>query len=502
MARGSIVKRASGNYAIVYYVGGKQRWETIGPSRREAERALTVRKREVDMGTWREPSSETLASYAKRWLAHRDPARVGGGGRTRLSASTFEGYRLNLRRHVVPRIGDRALSSLRMEEVDGLIAELEADGKAPGTVRNVIVPLRKMLADAVRHRLLVANPAARADLPPAQDFAGKEIPAAHTDAIRESLRELAPFDPLRREPDLFFVCLFDVALGTGLRLGELRALRWRDVNRERRLIRVEHAYSRQELRRPKTESGIRAVPLFPSVHAAFRELSARAVERGRYAPDELVFASIRGTPLQPSNFRQRIWDLALRLADLDGEGYRFHDLRHTCVSRLVADVKLVQAVAGHANPLTHTQAVLTPARRSSHRGGGALRSRTSRVACALTLYEDTPVDDLVVAYADNAAAHGAATSGGDSNAANRHHDAVAGIYRELRRRGQEAPRALLQHLDDRDPWVRCWAASHALEFAPLDGERVLSELATSGGLEGFTAKTTLAEWRKGTLRFP
>jgi integrase len=354
MARGSIVKRSSGNYAIVYYVGGKQKWETIGPSRREAERALTARKREVDTGAWREPSSETLASYAERWLAHRDPARVGGGARTRLSPSTFEGYRLNLRRHVLPRLGDRRLASLRTEDVDRLIAELEAEGKAAGTVRNVIVPLRKLLGDAVRQGLLLANPAARADLPPAQDFAGKEIPTEHTEAMRQALIDLAPLDPLRREPDLFFVCLFDVALGTGLRLGEIRALRWRDVDRERRLIRVERAYSRQKLRRPKTESGIRSVPLFPSVDAAFRELASRAVERGRYAPDELVFGSMRGTPLQPSNFRQRVWDLALQNAGLEGEGYRFHDLRHTCVSRLVAagaDVKFVQAVAGHANPL-------------------------------------------------------------------------------------------------------------------------------------------------------
>jgi integrase len=83
-------------------------------------------------------------------------------------------------------------------------------------------------------------------------------------------------------------------------------------------------------------------------------LAARAVERGRYAPDELVFGSMRSTPLQPSNFRQRVWDPALRRAGVDGAGYRFHDLRHTCVSRLIAagaDVKLVQAVAGHANPL-------------------------------------------------------------------------------------------------------------------------------------------------------
>jgi integrase len=221
-------------------------------------------------------------------------------------------------------------------------------------VRNIVVPLRKMLADAVRQGKLVANPAAHADLPPAQDFAGKELPHDHTDAIRAALVDLAPDDPLRNEPDLFYVYFFDVALGTGLRLGELRALRWRDVDRERRVVHIERAYSRQELKRPKTESGIRSVPLFASVDVALRELASRAVERGRYAPEELVFASMRGTPLQPSNFRQRVWERALAAVGLEHEGYRLHDLRHTCVSRLVAagaDVKLVQAVAGHANPV-------------------------------------------------------------------------------------------------------------------------------------------------------
>src|SRR5437868_12909302 len=105
MARGSVVKRSSGNYSIVYYVDGKQKWETIGPSRRDAERALTARKREVDTGTWREPSSETLASYAERWLANRDPSRSAHTGRTRLAPSTFEQYRHCLHAHVLPRLG-------------------------------------------------------------------------------------------------------------------------------------------------------------------------------------------------------------------------------------------------------------------------------------------------------------------------------------------------------------------------------------------------------------
>ncbi len=102
-----------------------------------------------------------------------------------------------------------------------------------------------------------------------------------------------PSAPEKR--DLFFVCLFDVALGTGLRLGELRALRWGDLDRERRLIRVEWAYSRQELRRPKTDAGVRSVPLFRSVETAFRELAARAVERvwGAY-PSVTLLRRIRG----------------------------------------------------------------------------------------------------------------------------------------------------------------------------------------------------------------
>jgi integrase len=159
---------------------------------------------------------------------------------------------------------------------------------------------------------------------------------------------------MRNEPDSVYVHLFDIALGTGLRLGELRALRFADMDRDRRLVRVERAYSLRELRRPKTEAGMRSVPLFASVDSALRALAARALERGRYAPEELVFASARGTPLHPSNFNRRTWQPALRHAGLAHEGYRFHDLRHTCVSRLVAagaDVKLVQAVAGHASPL-------------------------------------------------------------------------------------------------------------------------------------------------------
>src|SRR3954451_9814126 len=99
---------------------------------------------------------------------------------------------------------------------------MEQQGRAPGTIRNTIAPLRKLLGDAHRLGLIPTNPAARPDLPPIQEFIGQELPPADTAAIRHALHELAPSDPLLPgAKDLVWVCYFDLALGTGLRQGEL-----------------------------------------------------------------------------------------------------------------------------------------------------------------------------------------------------------------------------------------------------------------------------------------
>lgn len=102
-----------------------------------------------------------------------------------------------------------------------------------------------------------------------------------------------------------------------------------------------------------------------------------------------------------------------------------------------------------------------------------------------------------------AAAHGRATEKGDFVAANEAHHTVASVYRELRRRGVTAQRALLPLIVHDEAGVRGWAASHALEFAPEEGEAVLiamSDVAKSK--VSFSARLTLKEWRAGRLRFP
>jgi hypothetical protein len=111
------------------------------------------------------------------------------------------------------------------------------------------------------------------------------------------------------------------------------------------------------------------------------------------------------------------------------------------------------------------------------------------------------LDAVIQEYVEAASAHGQATAAGDSTTANHAHDVLAAIYRRLREDGTQ--RQLLHLLNHRDPAVVAWVGAHALEFAPAESERVLTDLARrDSSIIGFTAQMTLSEWRDGKLSFP
>ena len=254
-----------------------------------------------------------------------------------------------------PRIGQRPLVALRPADFDGLVGELEAAGRPPGTVRNVLVPVRAMLSDAVRLGVIASNPAARVDMPKPPKTGGQEIPIEHLRAIRDELIKLAPNDPMRPgTKDMLAVWAFDLALSSALRWSELAGLQWGVCVFDERSIRVERAVVLRQVKAP--ESGReRTIPMFQGAHDALRSLAARAVDRGLYGPNEYVIPTATGTPHDCSNWGYRIWQPALKEARLKGSGYRWHDLRHTCISRLVAegaDIALVQDVCGHSSAAT------------------------------------------------------------------------------------------------------------------------------------------------------
>lgn len=117
-------------------------------------------------------------------------------------------------------------------------------------------------------------------------------------------------------------------------------------------------------------------------------------------------------------------------------------------------------------------------------------------------YKKHATDELVLLYQEAASIHGRANQARDFRAGNPAADKVAAIYREIRSRGLEHQRMLLPLLLSTDDGVREWAAAHALEFEPRQGEAILLDLAKRKGLQGFSSRMTLKVWRKGTLRFP
>jgi hypothetical protein len=114
--------------------------------------------------------------------------------------------------------------------------------------------------------------------------------------------------------------------------------------------------------------------------------------------------------------------------------------------------------------------------------------------------EIAEADSRLERYVEAAEAHAEASASGDSGKANKAHNALAEIYRELRREGSEERLSLL--LRHPNPAVGAWSGAHALEFAPEEAKRVLEDLAKREDLIGFNAQQTLAVWREGKLSFP
>ena len=355
--RGSLRKRGDRYYAVYRDETGKQKWEAAGTNEKNARKLLRSRVEAIDnakaleraerrQGTYQEPTEQTFGDYLDDWLKRK---------KARLAPSTHRTYDCYAQRELKPRLGQRPIVSLAPHDFDRLAGELEQANRAARTVRQIVAIARSALSDAVRLGIVTTNPASRVDMPLPEPTAGKEIPAGDLTKIRTALAELAPPDPLRPgELDMLAPLAFDIALALGVRWSELAGLRWRAVNFQARQVLIEEAIVLGQPKRPKSGRS-RTVPMFDTAHTARGSLASRALDRGRYGPAEYVLAGPRGNPPDPSNWRERVWRPALHEAGLDGNGYRWHDLRHSTVSRLIAqgaDIALVQAVAGHASAAT------------------------------------------------------------------------------------------------------------------------------------------------------
>ncbi len=260
-------------------------------------------------------------------------------------------------------LGDRPARELTTREIEDVLRSIAATGVAPRTVNKA----RQLICAIFNYGMrpstygLAANPAAHADRRREPDTAPLAFYSPEqVEALARALADGAHRDPsrpavssteieARARDDAQDAELVRVAAYAGLRRGELVALRWRDVDFVGRKIIVRRALSGEtELR--STKSGrARQVPLPDQAAAALERLSRRGEFTG---PDDYVFASRLGRRLDPSALRRR-YERARDAAGL--EPLRFHDLRHTYGSLLVAggiDLPSVKAAMGHSHITT------------------------------------------------------------------------------------------------------------------------------------------------------
>jgi integrase len=344
---GSVFRRASdgkwvARLTVPRDISPSGRITRIAATQREARQLLAALKRELAAGQLGAGASQPLRVYLTDWLE--------GAVRPRRRPKTYVGYKTNVERHLIPALGDVPLGRLTTRQVRDLLNDLLAGGLAPRTVQYVHAVLRVALNHAVDEGLVPINVAARVDAP---SVTREEVEPLSVEQARRFLVAVAGH---RLE------AVYRVAIAVGLRRGEICGLSWTDIDLAAGRLTVRRTLGRVEgqLRfdPPKSRRSRRTLALPAQSVAALRAHRVLQAQEQRLAGDRwvehgLVFPSAIGTPLEPRNLLRHFQATCVTLGLLraNGKPFRFHDLRHTAASFLLAQgvpLRVVMEILGHS----------------------------------------------------------------------------------------------------------------------------------------------------------
>jgi integrase len=338
----SITRRKDGLYMARYWVEtpkGSKRKTIYGKKRDEVADKLARALAERADGIVYDDENLTVGEYLNSWLK--------GSVRGSVRQSTFDRYEIAVRVHIKPALGRVKLKKLSPAHVAGFYQDRLAAGSAPASVNKLHVTLRKALDQAVKWHMVPRNVAEAVKAPRPAPPEMRTLSAEET----RKLIEVARGDKLG--------ALYMLAVHTGMRQGELLALKWQDVDLENAKLSVRRTLTMSNgrilLGELKTKKSRRTIRLTDAAIQALHEHLARQLEGmerlgDAYRDEGLIFASQVGTPINPTNLRRRSFAALLRRANLPK--IRFHDLRHTCATLLLSrnvHPKYVQELLGHAN---------------------------------------------------------------------------------------------------------------------------------------------------------
>lgn len=337
---GSVRKRADGRWEARLRLSGNRRKHFYGETRGEVVKALQAFQRQLEQGTAVTGEKLTVGRYLSDWL--------GGCKPPVLEYSTWRVYEIYLRVHIQPALGTAKLTQLSPQQVQKFYAEKLASGKSSTYVRHMHAFLHKALDDALRFGLIPRNVISLVKAPPM----GKHPMRVYTPEQARKFLETAK--GTRHE------ALYVLALSTGMREGEMLALKWRDVDLDAGVVQVQTTLKLLErgkrmVGKPKTASSRRKVMLTPTAIAALKAHRVRQLEERLQAGDawhstDLVFTNTIGNALDPTNLYKYDFKPLIKKAGLPL--IRLHDTRHTAATLLLlfgVHPKVVSELLGHSS---------------------------------------------------------------------------------------------------------------------------------------------------------
>lgn len=347
--RGHVRAVGEGKFRVFIHVGkGRYQSYLVKGTKRAAERACASFIHERSQGTLVEPAKMTVAALLEKWISSHAQRRV--------AAKTAERYREIIDKHLVPALGHYQLTKLHALHIEQYYTTALMSGRRNGrgglaarTVLHHHRVLREALQRAVRWRLLARNPAADVDAPHPRPVEIKALDDKELHALFKGFEGTRLYAPMV------------TAATTGIRRGELLALRWSDISLDDATLTVARSLEETKFglvfKNPKTDSSRRMIDLGSLTievlrNHAVEQKRARLAAGPAWTDEGLVFPALDGSPWKPSNFTSS-W--IGRVGRIGFARLRFHDLRHTHASQLLHEginPKVVSARLGRGSVAT------------------------------------------------------------------------------------------------------------------------------------------------------
>lgn len=269
---------------------------------------------------------------AEEWLEDARNGHVVNRGGDQYKPGVIRSYETSLRLRIYPEIGASRVNEITRDELQALVKSMQKANKSASTIRNSIIPVRAIYRERCEQDSSLHNPTVGLKLPRVQSEEIEVVTVPDAEAMIEAL-------PTEKDQALWATAIY-----AGLRLGELQALRWKDVDLDAGFINVRKSWDAKDGEvEPKSRAGRRSVPIPP------RRLGARlkALDRGK--DRALVFGTGEDQAFAPNGPRvraKRAWE-KVKLPIIG-----FHAARHTYASIAIANginAKEIQKYMGHSS---------------------------------------------------------------------------------------------------------------------------------------------------------